>query len=196
MGKLTDAFKKLEVGHKAFNGDVDHWQKETKLYFMGVQKYQSELSKLMKIDDQILDQIKDSKAKSLKATELAHARGQKLKSIDPSMTVASEAQKKAFANCDIFQKLVEECSGVLKNYDTKGKPTKIQKQENAKKMLLQAKLDLAEIKKEKINYEYQGDGKAQWPDVKKAIEKVESLKKKLEELMKKTKAEIVLVEDK
>ncbi|MCC6586115.1 MAG: hypothetical protein IT168_05300 [Bryobacterales bacterium] len=72
----------------------------------------------------------------------------------------------------------------------------MQKQENAKKMLLQAKLDLAEIKKAKINYEYQGDGTAQWPDVKKAIEKVESSKKKLEELMKKTKAEIVIVEDK
>jgi hypothetical protein len=165
MGKLTDAFKKLEAGKNKFVADVEKWQVATKNHHAGFDAYQKKLGELSKIDDVIINQIGNDAARSAKAAELAGIRGKKLEHLWPDSRPAWDAQKQAFDNCDAFEKVIGESETVLKAYDTKGKATKEQKKIDAKKLLLQAKVDLAEIKKCKINYEYQGDGAAQYSDV-------------------------------
>jgi hypothetical protein len=195
MGKLTDAFNKLEAGRKTFVADMDHWQTETKHYFETVAIFTKKMSELTKLDDAVLNQVKDAKAHSAKALELANARGKKLESISPSGIKASDAQAKAFANCDAFGKLIDGCAEILKAYDTKGKSTKEQKKVDAKKLLVQAKLDLAIVKHSKLNYEYQGTGAAQYSDVVKAAAEIERLKKKFAEMSVKLKADVIGVEE-
>jgi hypothetical protein len=195
MGKLTEAFKKLDAGKTSFVNDVEKWQTETKNYLAAARLYQQKLSELAKVDNEILDQIKDSAAKTKKSAELADARGHKLDSLWPKRAPADTAQKKAFDNCEAFEKLIAESEGILKGYDTKGKATKEQKKVDAKKLLLQAKLDLAEVKKQKINYEYQGDGSAQHTDVMKASAEIDRLKKKIAGMTAKLKEDVTAVDD-
>ena len=90
--------------------------------------------------------------------------------------------------------MIASFEAVLKTYDTKGKPTKEQKKVAAEKLLLEAKIDLAHVKKAKTNYEYQGDGKAMYEDVVAIGKEIEELKKKLAEMIPKLKADVVGVE--
>jgi hypothetical protein len=202
LGKLTDAFNKLDHAKQAFVADMDHWQTEVQNRWTAISNYGKEMSKLMQIDDLILEKIVDQKARSAKALELAGARGKKLAAIDPIRVGNPQAaQDKAFANCDAFAKLIDECKVVLKTYDTKGKQTKDQKKAAAEKLLLEAKLDLAQVKQAKLNYSYMGNSKndqddvsAQWSDVKKASEKVQSLKSKIAARFPQLKEDVVTVD--
>ena len=91
--------------------------------------------------------------------------------------------------------MIDGCAEILKAYDTKGKSTKEQKKVDAKKLLVQAKLDLAIVKHSKLNYEYQGTGAAQYSDVVKAAAEIERLKKKFAEMSVKLKADVIGVEE-
>jgi hypothetical protein len=196
MGTLTTALKTLETQKTSFERDMQSWQDAVKTHLENVKKYQKVLSELVKRDDQVLGTIADQKERSKKAVELSNARGKNMEKLVPlNATKAWDAQTKAFANCDTFDKAIDQFKGVLKAYDTKGKDTKIKKKANAEKMLLEAKLVLAQVKREKINDSYQDKGPAQWSDVVKATAKVESLKKKLAETLKTLKSDIVVVDE-
>jgi uncharacterized protein YukE len=193
MGKLTEALKKLEIERKTFTALTDTWQKETQLFAAAYDTWAKKMGELTKIDDAILRTIKDNAEKTRQSEALGDARGKKLP--QPSTIKASDAQRDAFKGCDEFTKSIENCGAVLKVYDTKGKPTKEQKKVEAQKLLLQAKLDLAEVKKSKVNYEYQSEDTAQYADVLKAIAKVDSLKKKLTDMATKLKNDVAIVDD-
>ena len=198
MGTLTSAFKLLETSKERFTVDMQDWQDQVNGHWMRLKQHQALLSELVKRDEPLLAAIQDQKERAKKAVELSNIRGAKLsKAVDimSSMSKAFDAQSKAFANCDGFETTLDRFKATLKAYDTKGKDTKTKKKAAAEKSLLEAKLLLAQVKKEKVNDSYQGKGPDQWADVVKAMAKVESLKKKLAETVKGLKGDIAVVDE-
>ena len=94
MGKLTEAFNKLDAGRKSFVADVDHWQSEVTKRWAAVSAYQKAMSQLMIVDDKVLNQIGDAKARSAKAVELADARGKSWRPLIRWALVIPMARKK------------------------------------------------------------------------------------------------------
>ena len=186
-----DVQRALHRRHAGLAGQVNgHWAR--------LKQHQALLSELVKRDEPLLAAIQDQKERAKKAVELSNIRGAKLsKAVDimSSMSKAFDAQSKAFANCDGFETTLDRFKATLKAYDTKGKDTKTKKKAAAEKSLLEAKLLLAQVKKEKVNDSYQGKGPDQWADVVKAMAKVESLKKKLAETVKGLKGDIAVVDE-